>query len=333
MQLKGNEKEKEDAEVRALEHLPLFLAPEAPRRRDRSSYLEEDELEELPSLSESISRSTSSSSSFSESQGERPLPFGWDRHLTSNGRTYYINHHRRITTWEHPMDSSDSSIADSFDPDLPPGWERRKTSTGRLFFLDHNAGITTWEDPRTSLERGSPIAPLHRKLTYLASHLRRNSTHEEDIWVSQDSLFENSVEALLNASHELLKGSFVVRFFDETPLPCQDWIDLLFSELFSPERKLFQSSKSKPSQMEVDISYLGKDSLKLYTFAGRLHAMAILRQHVFNLSFLPAIYSALDDYDTRGRTSRAASYRSDVSSSMLSVDGSVVLIEYGSPKH
>ncbi|KAJ2916782.1 hypothetical protein MD484_g3645, partial [Candolleomyces efflorescens] len=79
--------------------------------------------------------------------------------------------------------------------------------------------------------------------------------------------------------------------------------------------------------MEVDISYLGKDSLKLYSFAGRLHAMAILQQHVFNLSFLPAIYSALSDYDTRGRTDKAASYRSSVSGSVLSVDGSVLLIE------
>merc|ERR1719334_3060407 len=32
-----------------------------------------------------------------------PVPMGWDRRLTAEGRAFYINHATRSTQWEHPL--------------------------------------------------------------------------------------------------------------------------------------------------------------------------------------------------------------------------------------
>lgn len=162
-----------------------------------------------------------------EGPDERPLPFGWERQLSGTGQIYYINHHRQKTTWEHPLDSHahEGGSTIEFNHDLPPGWEKRKNAAGRIFFLDHNAGITTWVDPYTDSYTGSPLAPLHRKITYLASHLRRDTqtgdSGQENLWISQDSLWEDSVEAVLNASNGTLMGNLRIKFLDDVVLPFQ----------------------------------------------------------------------------------------------------------------
>lgn len=318
MQIVSSSKEKENP---LLDLLPLFLAQE-PRspKHDRNT----------PSTSGTTGNFVPSTPSEHTSQpnspDDRPLPFGWERQIAATGRTYYINHHRRITTWQHPSDSDGSTV--QFDPDLPPGWERRKTSTGRVLYLDHNAGITTWVDPTTDPEKGSLLAPLHRKLTYLASHLRLDDGVGDDFWIGQDTLFEDSVEALLSASERGLMQGFGIRMLDDTAMPFQEWIDILFCELFSPERGLFKAAEDNPSQVEININYLGRNSLRLYFFAGRLHALAMLHQAVFNLSFLPALYSSLENYNSRERTHRpVTTYNDDDSNPQF--DDSVFLIERG----
>uniref|UniRef100_A0A4W6G5Q0 E3 ubiquitin-protein ligase n=1 Tax=Lates calcarifer TaxID=8187 RepID=A0A4W6G5Q0_LATCA len=69
---------------------------------------------------------TSTSSSSSPAQGEQRK----DPH----GRTYYVDHNTRTTTWERPQP-------------LPPGWERRVDDRGRIYYVDHNTRTTTWQRP------------------------------------------------------------------------------------------------------------------------------------------------------------------------------------------
>uniref|UniRef100_A0A7N6F9U4 E3 ubiquitin-protein ligase n=1 Tax=Anabas testudineus TaxID=64144 RepID=A0A7N6F9U4_ANATE len=68
----------------------------------------------------------SSSSSSSTAPGEQRK----DPH----GRTYYVDHNTRTTTWERPQP-------------LPPGWERRVDDRGRIYYVDHNTRTTTWQRP------------------------------------------------------------------------------------------------------------------------------------------------------------------------------------------
>ncbi|KAM6308765.1 E3 ubiquitin-protein ligase NEDD4 [Aegotheles albertisi] len=106
------------------------------------------------------------------------LPPGWEERQDEKGRSYYIDHNSRTTTWIKPavqiaMEagqlpaaqsisvgrqlqaiSSDSSQQSSHQqPEmeqgfLPKGWEIRHAPSGRPFFIDHNTKTTTWGDPR-----------------------------------------------------------------------------------------------------------------------------------------------------------------------------------------
>uniref|UniRef100_A0A8C8LT59 E3 ubiquitin-protein ligase n=1 Tax=Oncorhynchus tshawytscha TaxID=74940 RepID=A0A8C8LT59_ONCTS len=51
-----------------------------------------------------------------------------------HGRTYYVDHNTKTTTWERPQP-------------LPPGWERRVDDRGRIYYVDHNTRTTTWQRP------------------------------------------------------------------------------------------------------------------------------------------------------------------------------------------
>jgi len=65
---------------------------------------------------------------------EEPLPVGWERRVDQFGRTYYVDHTTRCTSWERPQP-------------LPSGWERRVDGRGRTYYVDHNSRTTTWQRP------------------------------------------------------------------------------------------------------------------------------------------------------------------------------------------
>ncbi|KAG7260333.1 hypothetical protein CRUP_004332, partial [Coryphaenoides rupestris] len=62
------------------------------------------------------------------------LPPGWEQRKDPHGRTYYVDHNTRTTTWERPQP-------------LPTGWERRVDDRGRIYYVDHNTRTTTWQRP------------------------------------------------------------------------------------------------------------------------------------------------------------------------------------------
>ncbi|XP_075387954.1 E3 ubiquitin-protein ligase NEDD4 isoform X2 [Tenrec ecaudatus] len=127
------------------------------------------------------------------------LPPGWEIKQDERGRSYYVDHNSRTTTWTKPtaqavaetslLPSSESSSAgpqpqalpgEAAPPVtqpseleqrfLPKGWEVRHAPNGRPFFIDHNTKTTTWEAPRwkipahsrvkTSLDAPSDLGPL-----------------------------------------------------------------------------------------------------------------------------------------------------------------------------
>nr|KAF6392996.1 NEDD4 E3 ubiquitin protein ligase [Pipistrellus kuhlii] len=127
------------------------------------------------------------------------LPPGWEEKQDERGRSYYVDHNSRTTTWTKPtvqatvetsqlpasqslsaspqpqVPTSDSAHQvtppSEMEPGfLPKGWEVRHAPNGRPFFIDHNTKTTTWEDPRlkipahlrgkTSLESSNDLGPL-----------------------------------------------------------------------------------------------------------------------------------------------------------------------------
>ncbi|XP_055517224.1 E3 ubiquitin-protein ligase NEDD4-like isoform X1 [Leucoraja erinacea] len=102
------------------------------------------------------------------------LPPGWEEKKDDKGRTYFVNHNNRTTSWTRPVmqttkeavqpnpsrnptvyvpQSTSPPNAPEYSPNnqrkyepgfLPPGWEIRSVTNGRPFFIDHNTKSTTW---------------------------------------------------------------------------------------------------------------------------------------------------------------------------------------------
>ncbi|OCT89558.1 hypothetical protein XELAEV_18018180mg [Xenopus laevis] len=101
------------------------------------------------------------------------LPPGWEEKQDDKGRSYYIDHNSRTTTWEKPivqgpMETSQASsvqnvpvicqpqrstsesaqLSETEQGFFPKGWEVRHAPSGRPFYINHVTKTTTWEDPR-----------------------------------------------------------------------------------------------------------------------------------------------------------------------------------------
>lgn len=133
----------------------------------------------VPSDSQPVSPTPRQYSSFEDQYGR--LPPGWERRTDNFGRTYYVDHNSRTTTWKRPAinqsegersqqrtrnteaerrqhlgrtlpeESLTQQPTGTTTPglgELPSGWEQRLTPEGRPYFVDHNTRTTTWVDPR-----------------------------------------------------------------------------------------------------------------------------------------------------------------------------------------
>ncbi|MXQ92285.1 hypothetical protein E5288_WYG014964 [Bos mutus] len=88
-----------------------------------------------PSTSSSASSSAFEAAKLRQPDGcVEPVRQQWEQRKDPHGRTYYVDHNTRTTTWERPQP-------------LPPGWERRVDDRGRVYYVDHNTRTTTWQRP------------------------------------------------------------------------------------------------------------------------------------------------------------------------------------------
>ncbi|TFK61394.1 HECT-domain-containing protein [Pluteus cervinus] len=126
-----------------------------------------------------------------DDEAGNPLPAGWERRTDPQGRTYYVDHNTRSTSWHRPVlqqpaarpappphtpprpvesptatqqapppaASSPAQPGSYADIPLPLGWEERRTSEGRPYFVDHHTRTTTWMDPRRNLPQNTPARP------------------------------------------------------------------------------------------------------------------------------------------------------------------------------
>ncbi|XP_017855755.1 PREDICTED: protein kibra [Drosophila arizonae] len=81
---------------------------------------------------------------------EFPLPDGWDIARDFDGKTYYIDHINKKTTWLDPRDryTKPQSFEDCVGDELPVGWEEAYDSNIGRYYINHIAQTTQLEDPR-----------------------------------------------------------------------------------------------------------------------------------------------------------------------------------------
>ena len=170
--------------------------------------------------------------------GTGELPAGWEQRHTPEGRSYFVDHNTRTTTWVDPrrqqyirmygQNPNGNNTTIQTQPvsqlgALPSGWEMRLTNTARVYFVDHNTKTTTWDDPRlpSSLDQNVPQykRDFRRKLIYFRSQpALRILTGQCHVKVRRSHIFEDSYEQIMRQSAGDLKKRLMIKFDGEDGL-------------------------------------------------------------------------------------------------------------------
>ena len=170
--------------------------------------------------------------------GTGELPAGWEQRHTPEGRSYFVDHNTRTTTWVDPrrqqyirmlgQTPNGNNTTIQTQPvsqlgALPSGWEMRLTNTARVYFVDHNTKTTTWDDPRlpSSLDQNVPQykRDFRRKLIYFRSQpALRILSGQSHVKVRRDHIFEDSYAEIMRQNANDLKKRLMIKFDGEDGL-------------------------------------------------------------------------------------------------------------------
>jgi E3 ubiquitin-protein ligase NEDD4 len=294
---------------------------------------ERHENQSLPSSAASITVAAShdvspeSSSSTAASAGTisnlGPLPAGWEQRFTPEGRSYFVDHSTRTTTWLDPrrlqqppqrgstintgqaasqLAIAQQQAANTLGP-LPSGWEMRVTNTGRIYFVDHTTKITTWDDPRlpSSVDQNVPQykRDFRRKLVYFRSQpAMRAAPGQIHVSIRREHIFEDSFSEIMRLPPNELKKRLMIKFQGEEGLDygglSREFFFLLSHEMFNPFYCLFEYSAHDNYTLQINPhSAINPEHLKYFQFIGRVVGLAVFHQRFLDAFFVTAFYKLI----------------------------------------
>uniref|UniRef100_A0A0R3RRE6 E3 ubiquitin-protein ligase n=1 Tax=Elaeophora elaphi TaxID=1147741 RepID=A0A0R3RRE6_9BILA len=243
--------------------------------------------------------------------GRGLLPQGWDMQVAPNGRTFFIDHIHKTTTWIDPRDGQASAtsylkeVRSDELGELPAGWEKRVHGDGRIFYIDHNTRRTQWEDPRfDNTNIAGPAVPYSRdykcKYEYLRSHLPKSPTNIKcEITVRRIQLFEDSYRQIMQLSPTLLRAKLWIEFENETGLDyggvAREWFYLLSHDIFSPYYGLFEYSATDNYTLQINphSETCNPEHLSYFHFIGRIIGIAIYHGKLLDAFFIRPFYKMM----------------------------------------
>ncbi|KAK5661659.1 hypothetical protein OQA88_9759 [Cercophora sp. LCS_1] len=248
------------------------------------------------------------------SPGTGELPPGWEQRWTPEGRSYFVDHNTRTTTWvdprrqqyirmyggqNNPNGSIQQQPVSQLGP-LPSGWEMRLTNTARVYFVDHNTKTTTWDDPRlpSSLDQNVPQykRDFRRKLIYFRSQpAMRILSGQCHIKVRRSHIFEDSFAEISRQSATDLKKRLMIKFDGEDGLDygglSREFFFLLSHEMFNPFYCLFEYSAHDNYTLQINPhSGINPEHLNYFKFIGRVVGLAIFHRRFLDAFFIGALY-------------------------------------------
>lgn len=252
------------------------------------------------------------------SPGEGPLPSGWERRTTSDGRAYFVDHNSRTTTWVDPRRTQTMSFQSAHEGaahiaatanvqladlgPLPANWEMRTTEGGRVYFIDHSTKTTSWTDPRLP-EANDPSIPAYkrafkRKLVYFRSQLPRLQAGQCKITIRRDNIFPDSFHQFMRTSPPEFRKRLIICFHGEEGLDyggvSREFFYLLSQEMFNPFYCLFEYSAHDNYTLQMNpLSGVNVEHLSYFRFIGRIIAVAIYHQRFLDAFFVSSFYKAL----------------------------------------
>ncbi|KAH8380380.1 hypothetical protein KR009_010322 [Drosophila setifemur] len=244
---------------------------------------------------------------------EEPLPPRWSMQVAPNGRTFFIDHASRRTTWidprsgrASPMPNQTRRVEDDLGP-LPEGWEERVHTDGRVFYIDHNTRTTQWEDPRLSNPNiAGQAVPYSRdykqKYEYFKNHIRKptNVPNKFEIRIRRTSILEDSYRIISSVTKtDLLKTKLWVEFEGETGLDygglAREWFYLLSKEMFNPYYGLFEYSAMDNYTLQINngSGLCNEEHLSYFKFIGRIAGMAVYHGKLLDAFFIRPFYKMM----------------------------------------
>ncbi|KAJ5637422.1 hypothetical protein N7490_007301 [Penicillium lividum] len=252
--------------------------------------------------------------------GTGELPPGWEQRHTPEGRSYFVDHNTRTTTWVDPrrqqyirmygqnqnQGGNNTTIqqqpVSQLGP-LPSGWEMRLTNTARVYFVDHNTKTTTWDDPRlpSSLDQGVPQykRDFRRKLIYFRSQpALRIMSGQCHVKVRRNNIFEDSYAEIMRQSASDLKKRLMIKFDGEDGLDygglSREFFFLLSHEMFNPFYCLFEYSAHDNYTLQINPhSGVNPEHLNYFKFIGRVVGLAIFHRRFLDSFFIGAFYKMM----------------------------------------
>ncbi|KAL5292514.1 NEDD4 family protein [Megaselia abdita] len=257
--------------------------------------------------------STNEDNSQLSNEEEESLPPGWSMQVAPNGRTFFIDHTARKTTWidprtgrASPMPNQTRRVEDDLGP-LPEGWEERVHTDRRVFYIDHNTRTTQWEDPRLSNPSiAGQAVPYSRdykqKYEYFKSQLKKpnNVPNKFEIRIRRASILEDSYR-IINSTNkmDLLKTKLWIEFEGETGLDygglAREWFFLLSKEMFNPYYGLFEYSAMDNYTLQIN-PYSGlcnEEHINYFKFIGRIAGMAVYHGKLLDAFFIRPFYKMM----------------------------------------
>ncbi|KAI1980829.1 hypothetical protein LOZ55_001086 [Ophidiomyces ophidiicola] len=250
--------------------------------------------------------------------GTGELPAGWEQRYTPEGRSYFVDHNTRTTTWVDPRrqqyirmygpGANGNNTTISSQPlsqlgPLPSGWEMRLTNTARVYFVDHNTKTTTWDDPRlpSSLDQGVPQykRDFRRKLIYFRSQpALRIMPGQCHVKVRRGAIFEDSYAEIMRQSPSDLKKRLMIKFDGEDGLDygglSREFFFLLSHEMFNPFYCLFEYSAHDNYTLQINPhSGVNPEHLNYFRFIGRVVGLAIFHRRFLDSFFIGAFYKMM----------------------------------------
>lgn len=131
-----------------------------------------------------------------EMNNNLPLPPGWEEAHDYDGKSYFIDHNTKRTTWIDPRDcfAKPQTFADCAGNELPIGWEKCTDPTIGVYFIDHISKHNQKEDPHETWKSNQ------QKMLedYVHSALAEIEVQEEVFKIKQErlNLAENTMHTL-----------------------------------------------------------------------------------------------------------------------------------------
>uniref|UniRef100_A0A4W3GGU8 HECT-type E3 ubiquitin transferase n=1 Tax=Callorhinchus milii TaxID=7868 RepID=A0A4W3GGU8_CALMI len=240
------------------------------------------------------------------------LPPGWEVRYAPNGRSFFIDHNTKTTSWDDPRLKIPAHMRHrpSLDPSdlgpLPPGWEERIHLDGRVFYIDHNTKATQWEDPRLqNVAITGPAVPYSRdykqKYDYFRKKLRKPVIPNRfEMKLRRNTILEDSYRKIMSVKRaDFLKARLWIEFDSEKGLDygglAREWFFLLSKEMFNPYYGLFEYSATDNYTLQINPNsgLCNEDHLSYFKFIGRAAGMAVYHGKLLDGFFIRPMYKMM----------------------------------------